>query len=201
MQLADAVYCAIDLETTGLDFKKDEIVSIAIIPIVNLRILVGDAFYSLIKPRKYRIESMQYHGISGEGLEKAPKFDEIADRILRRIGGIFVGYSVEFDYLVLQRYFKAWGMKLRRELLDIGAIERWLRLKSGSGEPDLSFEGMMERYRLKQYFRHNALADAYFAAQIFQMQVRLAQNQGVDSVEMLAKVVESARPTDHGVAF
>lgn len=201
MRLEDAKFCAVDIETTGLNFRKDEIISIACIPIFNLRILIRDSFYTLIKPRTYRIESMKYHGISMDNLEAAPKFEEIATRIFQSIDGILVGYSVEFDYIFLKRYFKSSGVKLRRDWLDIVMIERWLRQRRGVEELDLSFEAIMARYGLKEYYRHHAFADAYFAAQVFQMQVHELLARGVDCVEKLIKLVKSCRYSDHGFAY
>ena len=64
MDLKTTKFYAIDIETTGLDFNKDEIISFACVPISNLKILVGDTFYTLIKPKRYNYKAMRYHGIS-----------------------------------------------------------------------------------------------------------------------------------------
>jgi DNA polymerase III epsilon subunit-like protein len=42
MHIEAAKFCAIDIETTGLDPKKDEIIALACVPIVHLRILVRE---------------------------------------------------------------------------------------------------------------------------------------------------------------
>jgi len=41
IDLKTTKFYAIDIETTGLDFNKDEIISFACVPISNLKILVG----------------------------------------------------------------------------------------------------------------------------------------------------------------
>lgn len=201
MLLRDARFCAVDIETTGLNLKKDAIISIACIPIVQLKILMGNHFYSLVKPAQYSIEAMRYHGISMENLLHAPSFKDIAGKVLQHMDGILVGQSVEFDYTFLRRIFKSVGVKLRRDFLDIALIERWLRWTERIEDADLSFEGIMARYGLREYYRHNALADAYFAAQIFQLQMSRSTALGVDSVEKLIKSVRSCRDTDSCVTF
>lgn len=201
MKFENSRFCSIDIETTGLNIKKDEIVSFACVPIINLRILVRDFFYTIIKPKNYRIEAMKYHGISNNDLIGAPAFEEVADRILQRLDGILLGHSVEFDYSFLKRYFKTLRMNLNRDILDIALVEKWLGQKRGCEGLDLTFEAMMERYKLRQYYRHNAAADAFFAAQIFQMQVPRLVAAGVDSVDQTIKLAKSCRYEDHGFVF
>ena len=66
---------------------------------------------------------------------------------------------------------------------------------------DLRFAAMLKFYGLKQYYRHNASADAFFAAQIFQMQMREILRLGVDSVDKVIKVARSCRHADSDFAF
>jgi DNA polymerase-3 subunit epsilon len=201
MHLDAARFCAIDIETTGLSSKKDEIVAFASIPIVNLKILVCDTFYTLIKPKRYRITAMKYHGISSGDLRAAPVFKEVAHRILQTLDGILVGHSVEFDYTFLKRAFKTVGINLKREWLDIAIVEKWLGQRQGIEDLDLSFEAMMTRYGLRPCYRHHASADAFFGAQMFQMQLRRLRGYGVDDIEQLVKLVQDCRETDHCFVF
>ena len=66
---------------------------------------------------------------------------------------------------------------------------------------DLSFDAMMQFYGLKQYYRHNASADAFFAAQIFQMQMREMAALGVDTVDEVIKAAKSCRYAGCDFAF
>lgn len=201
MHLEDARFCVIDIETTGLNLRKDEIIAFARVPIITMRILVHDSFYTMIKPRKYRIEAMKYHGISKDDLEAAPVFEEVAEKILQTLDGILVGYSVDFDYGFLRRYFKSLGVNLKRDLLDIAMIEKWLAQRQETEDLDLSFEAMMKGYGLRECYRHNASADAFFAAQIFQMQMRKLAALGVHGAEKVIKLAESCRYGDRSLAF
>ncbi len=201
MDIKDARFCAIDIETTGLNAGKDEIIAFACMPILNLRIRVRDTFYTLIKPKRYSYGAMKYHGISKDDLADAPVFEAAADEILKVLDGILVGHSIEFDYGFLKMNFKKSGVKLKRECLDIAMIERWLRQKRSNSDMDLSFDAMMDSYGLKPYYRHNAAADTFFAAQIFQMQMRRMPDLGVDTVGKLIKAAKSCRHGDCDVAF
>lgn len=199
--LKTARFYAIDIETTGLDLDKDEIISFACVPIIDLKILVRDTFYTLIKPKSYNYKAMRYHGISEDNLAHAPSFEEVSDRIRNALDGILVGHSVEFDFTFLKANFKSLGVRFKRDIIDIATLERWLRMKRKTGENDFSLDGMIAAYGLKQYYRHNAAADAFFAAQIFQMQMREMVALGIDSTGKIIKAAKSGRHAEPGIAF
>lgn len=201
MHIEAAKFCAIDIESTGLNPKKDEMIAIACVPIFHLRILVRDTFYTLIKPERYSFNAMKYHGISKDDLMDAPLFEEVAGGILKVLDGVLVGHSVEFDYSFLRMNFKISGVNFRRQLLDIAMVERWLRQKRRTADMDLSFDAMMQFYGLKQHYRHNASADAFFVAQIFQMQMREILRLGIDSVDQVIKAARSSGHADNDFAF
>ncbi|SPF50871.1 putative Exonuclease, DNA polymerase III, epsilon subunit family [Syntrophobacter sp. SbD1] len=197
MLLKDCRFCAIDLETTGLDPRKDEIIAFAAIPMRGSRIAVHEGCYTLVRPKKYKLEAMKFHGLSRNDLEGAPSFEEVAPEILKALDGIIVGHSVEYDQEFLKAHFKRIGTRLKSEYLDIVVIEQWLGRECGKKDPDFSLfshfslNGIMSRYGLKESYRHNAMADAFCAAQIFQMQMRRLADFGVDSLWSLKQVVRS----------
>jgi DNA polymerase III subunit epsilon len=130
-----------------------------------------------------------------------PVFEDAADKILNMLDGVLVGHSVDFDYRFLKRSFRALRVKYKRECLDIVKIERWLRQKRKIVDMDLSFDAMMNFYGLKQYYRHNAIADAFFAAQIFQMQMQEMDVLGVDTTDKVIKAVKNCRDTSCDLGF
>jgi DNA polymerase III subunit epsilon len=199
--LKAAKFYAIDIETTGLDVEKDEIISFACVPVINLKILVRDTFYTLVKPKSYNFKAMRYHGISKDNLMDAPVFEEVSDRILKTLDGILVGHTVEFDFTFLKAKFKSLGVQFKRDRIDIAMVERWLRMQCEAEKIDLSLDGMIATYGLTSHYRHNATADAFFAAQIFQMQLREMMARGIDSAEGVIKAAKSCRHAEPGIAF
>jgi DNA polymerase-3 subunit epsilon len=193
MQLEEARFCAIDVESTGLDTRHDEVIAFASVPMQGRRIFAGSSTYILIRPVEYKMEAMKYHGISGGDLEAAPAFADASEAILKALDGILVGHSVEFDYRLLQRLLKQQQIKLEREVVDIVMVEKWLCRKAGKLCMDLTFEAMMERYGIKEIYRHNALADAFFSAQIFQKQLLYLSERGVVTMSQLEKAMKSYR--------
>jgi DNA polymerase-3 subunit epsilon len=193
MDLKNTKFCVVDLETTGLNIKTDEVIAFACIPVQELKLLVNNAYYTLIKPEKYNIKSMKYHGISVDDLKNAPSFEEVAHQILKALDGIIVGHSVEFDYRFLKKSFKKIGIKFKKNIIDIVLIEKWLAKKTNDIELDLTIEGLMNRYGLNDYYRHNAFADAFFTAQIFQIETLKLSRYGIDSAKNLLKIVNKVK--------
>jgi DNA polymerase-3 subunit epsilon len=189
MDLKDTNFCVIDLETTGLNVKTDEIIAFACVPVQELKLMVNYAYYTLVKPEKYKIESMKYHGISIDDLENAPSFNEAANNILKTLDGIIVGHSVEFDYMFLKKSFKKIGIKFEKDVIDIILIEKWLAKKDKNMKLDVTIEGLMNRYGLKDYYRHNAFADAFFTAQIFQFETLKLSQYGINSAKKILEIV------------
>jgi DNA polymerase III subunit epsilon len=194
-------FCSIDIETTGLSITNDEMIAFACVPMEKSKILVRDFYYTLVRPIKYSFDSMKYHGISKDNLADAPTFIDVADTILNVLDGVLIGYAVEFDYGFLKRYFKGLGVKFKRDVLDIAIVEKGLRHRMGDVDEDLSFEAMMSFYGLRPCYRHNACADAFLAAQIFQFQMRRLLALGLDSTDRVIKFAKRYRYTESGWAF
>ena len=201
MHLENSKFCAIDIESTGLDTNKDEIVAFACVPIINQKILIHESFYTIINPAKYKIAAMKYHGISENDLKTAPTFAQVADTILEALDGILLGYCVEWDYALLRRQLKLVGVNLKRDVADIAMVEKWLAERRQTEEVDLSFEAMMKRYNLQLYYRHNAAADAFFAAQIFQLQMQELLTLGVETSEQVVGLAKHCKCVDATFAF
>jgi len=201
MDLKDARFYAIDIETTGLDPKKDAIISFACVPIMQLKVLVRDTYYTLIRPSGYNLAAMKFHGLSEDNLKDAPSFEETAERILEVTDGILVGHSVEFDFTFLKNHFRPLGIRYKRDLVDIALLERWLRRKHKTDDGDLSLDDLIAAYGLEQHYRHNAAADAFYAAQIFQIQLRAMAAFGIDSAEKIIRAAKSCRHCSSGIAF
>lgn len=191
--ISEQKFCAVDVEATGLDLHSDEIIAFACVPIEHARIMVHQAYYTLVRPEGYRIDAMKYHGIGPTDLSSAPTFAEVSDRILRCLDGILIGHSIHYDHELLRRQFKRLGKKLTCDTMDIQLVERWLERACGRVGQEEGLDAIMDRYGLRDCYRHNALADAFFAAQIFQMQTARLERLGVKRVRQLRNAARSCR--------
>ena len=103
------MYAILDIETTGGKYDEEGITEIAIYQFDGHTIT--DQFISLINPeRPIQDYVTKLTGINNKMLRNAPKFYEIAKRIVEITEGcIIVGHNAAFDYRILQTEFRRLG--------------------------------------------------------------------------------------------
>lgn len=187
MNIRDAKFASVDLETTGLDPGSDEIIAIGIVPMEGFSVLSSQSFYSLVKPKKWKMSSSKIHGISHLQLEKAPNLDDISQKVLELLEErIIVGFCVQIDYEFLRKALK----KLNSRTLDVLKIDKVLSRFLGekyTSSPTL--EDLAKKYGVVPSYIHNALADAFITAQIFQIQLIRLLKAGTNTVEKLLSLL------------
>ncbi|WP_456370218.1 3'-5' exonuclease [Geoglobus sp.] len=203
--MRDVNFAVVDVETTGLDLKRDEILSIAVIPMDGLRIMVGNSYHTFVKPESFRISSVKYHGITPDVLEDSPKFCEVADEILKRIEGrVVVGHGVSIDIGFLEKEFDRCGIRVKlQKSLDIAVVERVIGEIFGEKptREDLTLEALARKYSVPLTYRHSAMADAYIEAQIFQIQMMRLMKYGINSLNALESFISRVQMSDSSFIF
>ena len=103
------MYSIIDLEATGGKFNEESVIEIAIYRFDGISIT--DQFISLVNPeREIHPYVEKLTGISSKMLKTAPKFYEIAKRVLEITSdSVLVAHNAQFDYRILQLEFKRLG--------------------------------------------------------------------------------------------
>lgn len=111
-------YIVFDLETTGLDPKKNEIVEIGAVKVENGEIV--DTFSTFIKPKKGMTEAAtEVNGITDEMLADAPSINRVLPEFKKFIGSCtLVGHNVEFDCKFLYIACARFQMKLTNSYID-----------------------------------------------------------------------------------
>ena len=164
-------YVSLDTETTGLDTKKDDIISIGAVRIVKNRIKTGEALYLRVEPSaKLKDESVKIHQIRACDLKGALSPDEALERLLHFIGPRpLVGYFLEFDVAMLNRLLKPKsGITLPNRLIEVSAL--YYDKKIGAipqSYIDLRFDTILNELEIPKFGQHDALNDAVMAAMIF----------------------------------
>ncbi len=189
MTLEKERFCVVDVETTGLNTKKDEIVAVAALPIEGFKIKFSDRFYTLVKAEKFEPKSVRYHGITTTDLKDAPAFEEVAHKLADMISGaIVVGYATYIDVEFLKKTFKKkLGIKLKIErYVDVAELEVWLIRKRGMAVNfRLDFDSLLKMYKIENSIRHSALGDAYATALIFLKQLSQLVDYGLGVVDIV----------------
>jgi DNA polymerase-3 subunit epsilon/CBS domain-containing protein len=161
--LTDAGFVAIDLETTGLDPRRDAIVSVAVIPFVRGEPEPG--YRTLVDPeRAIPPESTRIHGITDVDVRGAARLDRVLPDLMNVIGpAIIVGHAVEFDLAILGRETQARGQpRLANTFLDTQRLAAALF----PDWSDLGLDTVAARIGVTIEGRHTAQGDAIAAGRI-----------------------------------
>lgn len=165
----------IDLELTGLDPKRDHIVSMGWVPVRAAGLRLADARHYLIKSPISVGQSATIHGLHDRDLANAHALEDVLAELLRSYAGyIFVAHNAAMDKAFLQAALKrCYGRAPRWQFLDTLAIERnrlnrrQLPIQAGS----LRLNACLHRYKLPLVSSHNALEDAYSCALLLLAQI------------------------------
>jgi DNA polymerase III subunit epsilon len=189
--LAELVFTAFDLETTGLDPADDEIVAIGAVRIANGSLLREEVFHQLVDPRRaISLESVEVHGISPWMVAGEPTSAEVLPRFARFAhDSVLVGHNVGFDLRFLERSGSAAGVRFAQPVLDTLLLSAVVH----PNQEDHSIEAIAARLGLQVVGRHTALGDAILAGEAFLGLIPLLSEQGVLT---LADALAASQATD-----
>ena len=164
-------YVCFDCETTGLDPKKDDIVSIGAVIIKNNTIVSSKKFVKFVKPKtKLQAEAIKIHHIRECDLEDAEDINNVVEEFLHFIGNrTLVGYYLEFDVAMINKYIKPkLGITLPNKMYEVSAIYHDFKMERiPQGHIDLRFNTIMDELNIPSLGKHDAYNDAIMTSMIF----------------------------------
>lgn len=181
---------AVDVETTGLDPRRDRVLAIGFVPVDGRRIVLGGAG-SVVVRAGYDDDgvgqSATVHGLTddlvAEGVPMAEALDLLFDALAGR--ALLAHYSrIETGFLgaMCRRTFG-----VRPPLVAVDTLELQRRVTatridmgfpSDHSVENLRLWGARERYGLPQYRAHDALVDAMACAELYLAQVSELEARG-----------------------
>jgi DNA polymerase-3 subunit epsilon len=183
-------YCALDLETGGLNAKSDPILSIGIVPIRNGVIMFGESFYTLIEPESaVNPDSLLIHHILPDDLLDAPPLNEALENIDGRLrNAVLIVHHSAHDVLFLKTAYRKTGLR-RPRMRVVDTMKLLLRLNrrhslhhSAGSEAPLRLAEARAHFGLPAHEEHHALADAIATAELFLL---LSHRLGVRTLRQL----------------
>ncbi|MBM7805197.1 DNA polymerase-3 subunit epsilon [Geodermatophilus bullaregiensis] len=185
----EASFCVVDLELTGLDPRRHEIVSWGAVCVEGGRVVCGTAAEGLVRPeRGVPEESVRVHGLRPADLAGAPSLPEAVDGLLEVMTGrVLVAHAAWVERGFLGRALAARGMRLRTPVLDTCALGRLWLAGTGTTPPAVvSLAGLAEALGLPSHRPHEASGDALTTAQVFVALATLLEDGGAETVGTLA---------------
>jgi len=159
-------YVVLSTETTGLNPRKDVILSFGAIGVVNDIIRIADTFEVVILQYKY----LHDNGLSNEFLIES-KLSKLAEpqaiqSLVDYIGNsVLVGHRIHFDIEMINDVLERMECgKLKNEALDVEIMHQKLMDVTNKS---FSLEDLINHYKIPKNEKNSASVDAYSIALLF----------------------------------
>ncbi|HSD19371.1 MAG TPA: 3'-5' exonuclease [Anaeromyxobacter sp.] len=176
------VYWAMDVETGGLDAKRDPIIAVGMVPVRVGRIRLGECYRTLVRPEdgsRITFASVAAHQLVTRDVSGAPSLAEVLPEIDRRVReGVLLVHHASIDVAFLKRDFARLGVAWPSpKVVDtMRLLIRNAQLRDPARSRDLvalNLSRARAEYGLPDYQAHDALTDAIATAELF-LAVRIA---------------------------
>ncbi|MBK0368602.1 exonuclease domain-containing protein [Flavobacterium agrisoli] len=159
------MYAILDIETTGGQYNEEGITEIAIYKFDGLEVV--DQFISLVNP-EIPIQPFvaKLTGINNAMLRSAPKFFEVAKRIIEITSdSIIVAHNTSFDYRILRTEFNRLGYQFEAKTLCTVELAKKLIPE----QPSYSLGKLVRSLGIPMADRHRASGDAMATVKLFKL--------------------------------
>jgi DNA polymerase III subunit epsilon len=163
----EAELWVVDLETTGLDLRRDRIIAYGAVPIRGGRIQTADAVYGMVSTSDPVPEaSSRVHSIRTQDLADAPPIGDAVNRLDALIGAApIVAHCAMIERALLRRAYRSCGRRLRNPFVDTAPLATATLGEQLDGAV-ISLEYAADALGLPVHSPHHALGDAVTTAQV-----------------------------------
>lgn len=176
-------FIALDLETTGLDPVRDEILSIGMVGLHGLRVDLATASHSLVTPTTAIPEqSAVIHQITDDQAAQGRPIREVMAEVLPQLAGkVMIAHHARIELSFFEQACqRLYGGHFLIPVVDTEWLAR--RARQRRDQPitpgELRLAALREHYNLPRYPAHNALSDAVATAELFIAQAVHSQLKG-----------------------
>lgn len=171
---------ALDFETTGLNAKTDQILSVGCIAIESFEILLSSAYHQVIRTQgDLKEEGVVIHQITDDIKSSGQAVEEVIEKLLQAMAGkaVLVHFAQIEKNFLQYTCKKLYGMAPVFPIIDtlVLARKRLDQRTSLYSPNDLRLFNLRETYKLPRYKAHNALSDALATAELFLAEIELKQ--------------------------
>ncbi len=194
-QLKETRFVVLDLETTGLNIHKDQVIAIGAVVIQDNEIKINQSFERTLFRKTANVDgTVLIHGISPEEIASgSPPEQALIDLMTFADNSVFLAYHAPFDHGMLSRALKRdLGVKLKHTFIDVADIASAIfpNIKVGRTMQNAGLDDWVEHFKLNVTNRHNASADALATAEITLILLREAERQAIDTLAQLHEKIK-----------
>ncbi len=192
--LAVARWVVVDVESSGLDARRDRLISIGAVAVRGGRLTLADSLEVVLRQEQVSdTRNILVHGIGGTAQREGLPPQEALLRFLAYAGKSWiVAYHAAFDELMIGRALREQlGCVWKPPVLDLAYVMP--ALFPALAQTCRTLDGWLERFGIAVYARHQALADAYATAQLLQVALQAAHDRGIAGCDGLFRLQAAQR--------
>lgn len=187
-------FVVVDVETTGLNLARDHLIAIGAVGVNEGRITLSDSFEVVVQQKTVSDkDNILVHGIGGTAQREGVPPAEALLRFLEYLGkSPLVAFHVTFDETMIRRALRAHlQLDFKHPWLDLAYLMP--ALYPPLARKYRALDDWMGHFRVSNYARHSALADALSTAQLFQAVVDCAHQQDIPHFQALQDLEKAQR--------
>jgi DNA polymerase-3 subunit epsilon len=166
----DTEFLCLDIETTGVDARTAEMLSIGWVLIRGARVEMATAEACIVRPPGEVGESATVHGLTDTLCEAGEEVTSVLERLLEVLRErVLVVHYAGLDKALLDRLCRRhFGVPLLVPVVDTLALERRVQSRRHhlDEQQSLRLSALRRAYNLPHYSQHDALADAIATAEL-----------------------------------
>lgn len=178
--MLNQTFAFVDIETTGLDRDKHEIIELAVV----LAELKNDALEVVgeldLKISPKRIQDAEPQALRINGYNEADWLfaisleDAMREFAKKTEGAVFIAHNATFDYGFIESAFKQTGIENKMHYHRLDTLSMAFAILHGNGDVGkLSLKALCERYGIENKKAHSAFADTYALYEVFKKMMNL----------------------------
>jgi DNA polymerase-3 subunit epsilon len=182
-------FVVLDVESSGLDPSHDHLLSIGAVVVQDCVIHLRDALEVVLRQVSPSDSgNILIHGIDGTTQMGGQDPREALLEFIRYVGQApLVGYHVDFDRIMIERAMRrVLGITPHNAWLDLARIVPGLFPKQAAEGRGLDY--WLGVFSIENFARHDAVADAVATAQLLQVALARAAEQGMERYADLRRV-------------
>jgi DNA polymerase III subunit epsilon len=188
--LAQVRWVVVDCETSGLDAGRDRLLAVGAVAVRAGRIEIGESFAAVLRQEEPSPPAnILVHGLGADAQRAGRPAAQALEELLAFLdGSVPVAFHAQFDAEVLAR---ALPSRTPRRWLDLAELAPALfpdRARTCRG-----FDQWLRTFGIAPQARHQALGDAFDAAQLLLVFLDEAGRQGIASLHDLMAAARSSR--------
>jgi DNA polymerase-3 subunit epsilon len=187
-------YVVVDVESSGLNMKKDRLISIGAVALVDGKLDFKDSFQVILRQEQVSThENILIHGIGGSAQSEGVDPVEALLAFLEYIGKApLVAYHAFFDQAMIDKAMREYlGLELGRTWIDLAwVLPDFFQYRT---DTNISLDDWLKLFGIENILRHNAVSDAFATAQLLQVAIAAAIHKGAESPDSFLQIEKARR--------